>query len=56
LTKIAEVLISVNRVGFAVNLFNKCGNPFKGIQEMSKILNDKDIKKKFKLEDFKPYL
>jgi hypothetical protein len=56
LSKIAEVLLSVNCVSFAVSFYNKCGSPHKAIHEMSKILNDKDIKKKFVMKDFIPYL
>lgn len=48
--------MTLNRVPFAVSLFSKCGNPYKGIQVMSVILNDKDIKKKFVIKDFMPYL
>lgn len=56
MAKIAELLMTLNRVPFAVSLFSKCGNPYKGIQVMSVILNDKDIKKKFVIKDFMPYL
>ena len=48
--------MSVNQVGFAVSFYSKCGNPYRGIQEMTKILSSKDVKTKIPLKDLLPYI